>query len=215
MADDESSGDSEPKALRLVRKVLDQALNGLPPLSSAHDLAQEYIIDNSYDGADERVDALIRWEAAKNFTSGFLTGLGGLTTLPVAVPAALGASWVIQARMCGAIARIYGHSLKEDRVRTLIVLAMVGDSGKEILKGVGIKVGRQLTATAIERIPSKVLFEINKRVGLRLLTKAGEKGAVNLAKAIPVAGGLVGGSFDAALCVGVGKGAKRIFRRRR
>jgi ABC-type uncharacterized transport system permease subunit len=80
------------------------------------------------------VDALIRWEAAKNFTSGFLTGLGGVVTLPVTIPSALGASWITQARMCGAIAAVYGHALKEDRVRTLVLLAMIGDSGKEILR---------------------------------------------------------------------------------
>jgi hypothetical protein len=114
--------------------------------------------------------------------------------------------------MCGAIAAIYGHSLKEDQVRTLALLAMIGDSGKEIHKDLGIKIGRRVTAAAIDRIPGRVLAEINKRVGFRLLTKAGERSLVNFAKIVPVVGGVVGGSFDATMCVGVGKTAKRIFR---
>jgi uncharacterized protein (DUF697 family) len=61
----------------------------------------------------------------KNFTSGFVTGLGGLLTLPFALPAGFAASWVIQARMAAAIARIYGHDLRSERMRTLIVATLV------------------------------------------------------------------------------------------
>jgi len=100
------------KALQLVNWIVDKAIDGVPPLSSAHDLAQEYLIDKSYPDHDERVGSLINWETSKNFTTGFITGLGGLLTLPIAVPSALGASWVIQARMVGAIAVIYGHDLQ-------------------------------------------------------------------------------------------------------
>ncbi len=63
-----------------------------------------------------RVAALIRRETRKNFTSGFLTGLGGVVTFPVSIPAALGASWLIQARMAAAIAKIYGHDLASEPV---------------------------------------------------------------------------------------------------
>src|SRR4030042_1051197 len=95
----------------------------------------------------------------------------GLMTLPVAVPAALGASWVIQARMSGAIAAIFGHDLYQDRIRTFVLLTIVGDSVKEVLKDAGVKVGTKLTQKMIMQIPGKVLIEINKKVGFRLLTK--------------------------------------------
>jgi len=65
----------------------------------------------------------------------------------------------------------------------------------------------------IERIPGKLLVEINKKIGFRLLTKAGEKGFVNLAKMVPGIGGVIGGSFDASMCIAVGKIAKNAFRR--
>jgi uncharacterized protein (DUF697 family) len=197
---------------RLVRKVLDHAIDGVPPLSGASALAKTYAVNRSYTSDDKRVDALIRWEASKNFTSGFLTGMGGLITLPVTVPASLGASWVIQARLCGAIAELYGHSLREDRVRTLVLLALVGDSAKEVLKDAGILFGKRLTLHVIEHLPAQALIELNKKVGFSLVAKAGEKGLVNLAKVVPVLGGVVSGSFDAGMCVGVGKAAKRIFR---
>lgn len=206
---------NESKVLLLVRKVLDLALDGVGPLSSASLLAQEYELDQSYATTDARVDALIRWEATKNFTSGFLSGLGGIVTLPVTVPAALGASWVIQARLCGAIAELYKYSLREDRVRTLVLLALVGDSGKEILKEAGINASKRLTLAAIEKLPDTILTEINKRVGFRLLSKAGETGVINLTKLVPLLGGVVAGSLDATMCVAIGKTGKRIFRARK
>jgi uncharacterized protein (DUF697 family) len=202
----------EPRALRIVKKLADYGIEGVGPLSSAADLAAEYRIDQSYESADERVDGLIRWETAKNFTSGFISGLGGVITLPVAIPAGLGASWIIQARMCASIAAIYGHDTKADRVRTMVLLALLGDAGKEILKQVGVRIGAKTTSAVIARIPGRLLIEINKRIGFRLLTKAGERGAINLVKFVPGIGGLVSGVFDASACVAIGHIAKHSFR---
>lgn len=198
---------------RVVRFVLDKGIEGVPSLSSASDLAQEYLLDQSYSDNDSRVASLIRWETAKNFTSGFLTGLGGVVTMPIAVPAALGASWIVQARMAGAIARIYGHRLSSDRVRTFVLLSLAGDSAKDVMKEAGIKVGRKLAERAIAQVPGRALIEINKYIGFRLITKAGEKGIVNLSKAVPIAGGLVGGSMDALTCRVVGRTATQLFKR--
>ena len=50
----------------------------------------------------------------------------------------------------------------------------------------------------LEKIPGRVLTKINQKVGVRLLTKFGSKGILNIAKGIPVVGALVGGAFDFA-----------------
>lgn len=199
------------KALQVVRTIADSGIYGVGPLSSAEELAREYLNDSSYSSNDERVDALIRWEISKNFGSGFVTGLGGLITLPASVPAALGASWAIQARMSAAIAVIYGHDVREDRVRTFVLWTLLGDAGKEVMRQAGIEIGRRVSLTLIKKIPGRVLSEINKKIGFRLLTKAGERGVVNFTKMIPFVGGLVGGTVDAVACRTVGKIAKKIF----
>jgi len=204
---------SESQIQQVVQWITDKAISGVPPLSSAEDLATEYLIDTSYPCHDDRVWSLINWETTKNFTSGFVTGLGGLLTLPISIPSAFGASWIIQSRMAGAIARINGHSLESDRVRTLVLVSLLGDAGKEVLKQAGIKVAQKLTEKLIEQIPGRVLIEINKKVGFRLITKAGQTGIVNLMKGVPVLGGVVGGGVDAASCRIVGDTAHNIFRR--
>jgi uncharacterized protein (DUF697 family) len=190
-----------------------QRVAGVPPLSSSEDLAAEYLIDRGFENNDERVDSLVNWETAKNFTTGFIAGLGGVITLPISIPSAIGASWLIQARMAGAIARIYGHRLTDDRVRTMVLLSLAGDSAKDVVKEAGIRLTQRLTERAIEQIPGRALVEINKRVGFRLLTKAGETGIVNIAKFVPAVGGLVGGAFDGVVCRMVGRTAKHLFKR--
>ncbi|MEQ9618429.1 MAG: hypothetical protein RIG61_04570 [Deltaproteobacteria bacterium] len=202
---------NERKALQLVNWITERAIDGIPPLSSAEDLANEYLIDLSYPNDEERIESLINWETTKNFTSGFVTGLGGFITLPVSIPAAFGASWVIQARMAAAIAKIAGHDIHSDRVKTFVLVCLVGDAMKDIVKDAGINIARGFTKTAVKRIPGRLLIEINKKVGFRLLTKTGEKGVINVSKVVPILSGPVAGSFDAYMCRLVGKTAKDIF----
>ena len=199
------------KALALANWLLDKSLMGIPPLTSAADLAAEYLDDDSYRDDDHRVRALISWETSKNFSTGFVTGVGGLATLPLAIPTALGASWVVQARMAGAIAAIYGHDLQEDRVRTLALLSILGDSAALPLKEVGIAIAKKSAHVAIKRIPGELLVKINQQVGYRLLTKSGTQGVVNLVKILPVVGGVVGGTFDAMSCRATAKAARMLF----
>ena len=209
--DDAAKNDST--ALQIINWITDRAIGGVGPLSSAESLAQEYLIDQSYPDNGERIEALINWETSKNFTSGFLTGLGGIITLPVTLPAAFGASWLIQARMAAAIAKISGFDIHSDRVKTFVVMCLVGDAMKDIAKIAGVKIATGLTEALLRQIPGKLLIEINKQVGFRLVTKSGEMGVINLMKNVPLMGGVVGGSFDAYYCRVVGRNAKNLFHR--
>jgi hypothetical protein len=202
---------TEQKGLELSKYVIEKITRGVGPLKSSVKLAAEYLEDQNYADNPARINSLINWEISKNATSGFVTGLGGLITMPVTIPAALGASILLQARMAGAIAVINGHSIEDDRVRTLILLSMVGDSAKEILKKAGATISQKITHRLIAKLPGKILIQINKMVGFRLITKAGSKGIINLTKTIPVIGGVVCGGFDAYACKVVGKAATEML----
>ena len=215
----EQNGWDWPQAEEFLWWLLDKAIGGVPALlpgsvslASARDLADEYLRDSSYTDNDDRVNAMIRWEIAKNFTTGFMTGLGGVLTIPIALPGALAASWIIQARMAAAIACIYGHDLEEDRVRTFILVSLMGNSAIEFVKEACVQIGMKLSTQVIKQIPGRLLIEINKRVGFRLVTKAGEKGVVNIIRVVPVVAGVVGGIVDATTCNATGNIARRVFR---
>ena len=174
----------ESKALQVANWLTEKAVGGVGPLSSAEDLALEYLNDSNYEDNDKRVDSLINWETSKNFSTGF----------------------------AAAIAKIYGHDLNEERVKTLILCVIIGQDIKEVCKQAGIKIGTKLTYVAIRKLPGEVLKRINQAVGFRLLTKAGEKGIINLTKLVPVVGGVVGGTFDAVTCRITAKAAREAFR---
>ena len=143
--------------------------------------------------------------------AGFVTGLGGMLTLPVAIPANLAGVLYIQIRMIGAVAHRRGYDVRSDQVRTLVVACLAGSAALDILKGVGINIGTRVTRQMILRISRQVLKRVNQAVGFRLVTKAGSKGVVNLVKGVPLVGGVVGGTFDAAATKVIGRTAKQVF----
>lgn len=150
-------------------------------------------------------------QAAKAATTGFLTGLGGLITLPITVPPNLAIVLFIQLRMIGAIAHMGGHDTKSDRVKTLLYMCLAGNGMQKIAASAGIDLSKKLAVSAVKAIPGKTLIEINKKVGFRLLTKFGQKGVFNLGKMVPLVGGVVGAAFDGSSTYAVGKAAKRVF----
>jgi uncharacterized protein (DUF697 family) len=209
----QDTAELERQYMQLVEGLLSCALYGVPAirLKSAAALANEYKQSPKFSDSHHRVRELIKWETSKNFSSGFITGLGGLVTLPAAIPAALSASWMIQARLAAAIAHIYEHDLSEQRIQTLTLLCMIGDSGKELAKKTGIQLGTDFTEQALAKVSAEALLQINKQVGFKLLARAGESGAINLAYVVPVAGGIVSGTIDAVACRAVGAMAQRVF----
>lgn len=202
-----------PAGGKLAEYLLEKGIGGVGPLSSAEDLAREYLDDASYASNEARVDALILRETTKNFATGFLTGLGGFITLPVAVPTALGASWVLQARLAAAIARIHGHDLASPSVRTSILLSLAGDVAREAMGDLGVPFssGSRLTRRAVEQVPGRALVEINKRIGLKLLARAGERTVSNFSRFVPLLGGVVGGTLDAVVCRMVARTAQDLL----
>jgi len=131
----------------------------------------------------------------------------------VTLPANIGASYVAQTHLAGAIAAVHGHDLDSEEVRSAVLLCLVGNAGTEALKRVGVTVGSKVTMTLIQRIPVTVLRRINKKIGFMLVTKYGTKRAVvTLAKGVPLVGGVIGGSVDTTTTWAVGAYANKTFR---
>ena len=200
---------SEGKIMQALDWAYDKAVNGVAGMDSASEMAANYMAASG--SLVEQANSLIRWQNTKAGTSGFLTGLGGLITMPVAIPANIASVMYVQIRMIAAIAHMGGNDLNDDRVKTLVYACLTGNAAKDILKDIGIVVGRKLTESTIKNISGKTIAAINKRVGFRLLTKFGEKGAINLGKAIPVVGGIVGATFDSVTTNAIGNIARDTF----
>lgn len=194
----------------LLEKLYDQAIQGVPKFSPPIDvLAGDYLMKN--DDIESAAKSFVKYQIVKCTTSGFLTGLGGLITLPIAVSANLASVIYVQMRMIAALAYMGGYNMESDQVQTLIFACLAGVSIDEILKKSGIKFGEKLAESLINKIPGSALKAINKKVGFRFITKGGETGIINLGKTVPVVGGIVGGGFDLAETSIIARRAYKLF----
>ena len=88
---------SEGKIMQALNWAYDKSINGVPGLDSASELAADYMKQEGT--RHDQANSLIRWQNTKAGTSGFLTGLGGIITMPVTVPANIASVMYVQIRM--------------------------------------------------------------------------------------------------------------------
>ena len=176
----------------ILNNIYDSAING-----RAVELANEYI--DRYGRTELAIDKLVSCQRRKSTATGFVTGLGGLVSIPVALPADVYSSLVIQVNMIVAIAVIRGYDVHSDEVKTLVFLCIIGNSIGDVLKQAGIKAVTYYTAkTILPKLTLAVSERIAAKVGSKLVLKASTKGLSNAAKMIPVLGGLIGGAYNFA-----------------
>ncbi len=204
----------EPAALNVITAAMEWAYrhaigDGLPGMEGAEALAADY--RSKAASADEAINALIARQTLNAGASGFLTGLGGIVTLPAAIPANLASVLYLQLRMIAAIAHLRGHDIRSPRVRAMVIACLVGSPAADLLKDVGVNAGTKLAQQAIQRVSTAALIRLNKAVGLRLLTRIGTSGLAAMPKIVPVLGGLVAGAFDATTTRAIGAVAKKLF----
>ena len=183
--------------MNLLDKLYDNSVQGIPKVSdSIEKLANDYLTKS--DNVEKAAKSFINYQIAKCTTSGFITGLGGLITLPIAIPANIGSVLYVQMRMIACLAYMGGYDTNSDQVQTLVYACLAGISLDHVVKQIGIKFGVKMAQSMVKKIPGKVLTKINQKVGFRFLTKFGTKGLINIGKAIPLVGGVISGGFDFA-----------------
>ena len=206
----DSTSDSSSNLVQTTLEwVADAGISGLGVLRSAEEVAANHLRKGA--SVEDVINSAIAWRTTHAAGTGFVTGLGGIAAMPVTIPAGLAASYALGANTAAAVAYLRGYEIHSEQVRTMILLCLIGEAGEEILKVAGITIGTKLCQNLVKQIPGKVLIEINKKIGFRLITKAGEKGAINLMKMVPLVGGVVGGTFDGLFVNSCGKMAKKVF----
>jgi hypothetical protein len=184
----------------------------LTGLGSAVDLAESHL--KSCGGNREKaIDHLIVRYVGYAGAVGFASNVGGLVTMPVTAPVNVGSVFLVQLRIIAAIAHLRGYPVKDEQVKSLAFICLTGSAATTaLLEEFGIGLGTKLTKNLIMRVPGATLRNINRAVGFKLFTKTGATGSINLIKFVPVAGGLVGGVFDAAVTRGICAVAKKVFK---
>lgn len=192
----ENQNETTQKGLTLLNKAYSLALNGIPKVSeNIVDLTEPYL--RNAKTREEAINKFVTNQIIKCSTAGFLTGIGGMITLPVALPADLISSTYIEMRMIAGIAHMRGYNLHDDQVKTAVFLCMAGNAMSDVAKQVGIKAVQQLAIKKLlPRLTRDIIVKINKAVGFRLVAKGGTKALVRVSKLIPLLGGVVGAGWN-------------------
>ena len=180
---------------RLIQVLLDAGIDGLGPLKSARELAELARRDTrTPEGA---VKKIIRSHVVKGGVGGFVTSVGGFVTMPVALPANVIEFYVGATRMVAGIATLRGYDLDDPQVRSAVLLTLVGSDADEVLAKAGLTgAGGKVVGLVGQQLPPAALLMVNKAIGFRLLRGVGEKAFARLGRAVPLAGGVVGGGID-------------------
>ena len=201
---------NQDTVITFLDEVYIKALDGIPKVTTPiEELANDYI--SKHKDINKAAKSMLNHQVAKCTTSGVVTGLGGIITLPFTVPANISSVLYVQMRMIACTAYMKGYDLKSDQVQTFVYACLAGISINEFVKKFGVNLGRKLTTSAIKKIPGEVLVKINQKVGFRFLTKFGEKGLINLGKMVPVVGAAINGGLDFAETKVIAKRAYSLF----
>ena len=202
---------NEEKASEYLQKLYGKAINGFPGFSDSVDtLVNDYL--KEYKNREEALKELIRNQVIKCTTSGFITGCPGLLAIPIALPANICSVLYIQLRMIAAIAKIRGYDIYSDQVQTFVFSCLVKGGIVDVVKDTGIKIGEKVSYNILKKhISGKMLIAINKKIGTRVITKFGEKGAINLVKLLPLVGGVIGGGIDYLYTKDIANNACKLF----
>ncbi len=195
------------------RFVLDRlyplALNGLPVLGTPQTLAADTA---AVPGTlDDHVDAVVRRHLALSGATGFVGGLGGWLTLPVALPVNLAGVALVQLHMAATIAALAGRDPASPAVREAVLGCLVGVLPADD--------ERSADAEAVDRVGLK-LAERGVRFVVQTAVGAATWGAKKVAsrtarrtvlRGVPLVGGLIGGATDAYVTWQVARAARDAF----
>jgi hypothetical protein len=194
-----------------IEQALDRAIKGvgrrLPGavVGAEKRLAEYGDVDKAIHGV---VESHVRYAGAQ----GFVTNLGGLVTMAVTVPANISGLAILECHMVAEIAHLRGYDLDDPKVRSAILISLLGEE-----RVLALIKSKKLPGTPLE-IASATVHDpgltkaIANEVASELIARAaGKRIAGVVGRRIPVRGGVVGASADGYATWKVGRYSDREF----
>jgi hypothetical protein len=196
-------------AANLVDRLLDVGIDGKGPFDSARTVADNAMSDQG--DVERAIDAVVTRHTKLAAAGGFVTGLGGILALPVALPTNVLEFYAVATRMVGAIASLRGYDVRDQGTRSAVMLTLVGADADDLLKKAGIGRTGRLADLAAQRLPGPAIMVLNKGIGFRLVSSVGKSVLGRFGRGVPVVGGVVGAGLDAYLLRRIAGHARREF----
>ncbi len=209
----EPVGPDHPEDFALARPVqllLAVGIDGQGPLTSAIELAERARASSRND--EEAVDHLVRSSVISGSAGGFVTGVGGFSSAPLAIPANVVEFYVQAARMVGAIAILRGHDIGQTPVRQAVLHTLVATQTDSVLtRAVSASRGGAVPRKLLGFLPSGALLVANKAIGFRVLRLMIQTLFGYLGRGVPLVGGLAIGFTDGWMMGRIAEQAKVDF----
>jgi uncharacterized protein (DUF697 family) len=183
-------------AAGLLRQVLEVAIDGYQRFPGAEKIAENKLARTG-DDPQLAIEAVIDQHIRLAGVQGFVTSIGGLITLPVALPANLTGIAIVQARMVAAIAHLRGYDLADPRVRTAVITCLLGEDGvTDRLEKSSLVTSPLAIATAPVFDPELDRQVAGEVVGELIARISGKRMALAVTRRVPLLGGAVGAGVD-------------------
>ncbi|TDE07929.1 EcsC family protein [Jiangella asiatica] len=198
-------------AARGANQFMSRAIEGFPGFPGAREVARRHL-DKRGD-VERAIRDVIEQHIRLAGVQGFVTNIGGVVTMPVAVPANMAGIAVLHFRMAAAIAHLRGYDIADPRVRTAAMMTLLGKDGVEAaLRGRDLP-GRPFdVATGINEPDPAVVERTVAGVTSQLVARIGGKHAtLAMVRRVPVLGGAVSAGVDAFSTYAIGRFADREF----
>ena len=192
----------------VLRRVLELAIDGNGWLPSAKASAARHLQKHG-GSADGAIDGIVDFHVRLASAQGFVTNLGGIAALPVTLPANVGGVAVVQTRMVAAIAHLRGYDLNDNRVRTALIMCLLGGEqvAKRIVQGklptspLAVATAPMFDPGLDKTVAEEVLGDLIARIG-------GKNLALSLTRRVPLLGGGVGAVMDGLATYEIGRYAR-------
>lgn len=194
---------------KVVERLLDIGIDGRGPFDSAQTVADSAL--SGHGDPERAIDAVVRSHRRLAAAGGFVTGIGGFVTLPIALPANVLGFYAVATRMVAAIACLRGFDLRQQGVRSAVLLTLVGADADEVLRKAGVASSGRLANLAAQRLPGPALMMLNKGISFRLFSRVGKSALSRFGKGVPVVGGALGAGLDVYLLGKIADQARREF----
>ena len=198
-----------------LRQVIEIAIDGYGRMPSAKTAAARHLQRNG-GSIDDAITSIIDHHIRLASAQGFVTNSGGLAALPVAIPANITGVAIVQTPMVAAIAHLRGYDLDDNRVRTALVMCLMGGEqvAKHIVEGtlpsspMAVATAPMFDPDLDRQVADDVVTDLAARIG-------GKNLALAITRRLPLLGGGVGAIMDAIATYQIGRYATGELPRRR
>ncbi len=176
-------------------RLVDLAIDGVYTLPGAKSsAAKTFQRKGDHEAA---IESLVVAHVAMASAQGFATNVGGVITTILTTPANITGVVVIQMRLVACIAHLRGYDIDDRRVRTAMLMCLLGTEELERQIKVGVLPTTPLAVATAPVMDPDLELKVAERIVADVLANVGGKRLTSLVgRKIPLVGGGIGALYD-------------------